>query len=41
MHFKSGANRSPKEFQEGTQGEEKTVVLELKTIADVGLVVNI
>ena len=38
IHFKSALNRRPLEFTKGDFGEEKTVELELKTIADVGLV---
>ena len=38
IHFKSALNRRPLEFTKGELGEEKTVELELKTIADVGLV---
>ncbi len=41
MHFVSSTNRSPKEKESGHPGEEKEVMLELKTIADVGLVVSI
>ena len=40
VHFKSALNRRPLEFTEGQRGEEKIVELELKTIADVGLVGN-
>lgn len=36
--FRSATNTSPKEFQEGTSGEAFTIRLELKLIADVGLV---
>ena len=36
--FKSATNQVPKEFTEGTDGEERTLRLELKPIADVGLV---
>lgn len=38
VHFKSSTNRAPTEFTPGTKGETNTIVLELKTIADVGLV---
>ena len=38
IHFKSALNRRPLEFTKGETGEEKTVELELKTIADIGLV---
>lgn len=37
-HFKSPTNRAPNKFTEGTEGEIKEVELELKLIADVGLV---
>lgn len=36
--FRSSTNTSPKEFQEGTPGEEYEFRLELKLIADVGFV---
>lgn len=36
--FASSTNRTPRMFQEGEPGEEHTLVLELKLIADVGLV---
>ncbi len=35
--FASAVNRSPREFTYGEEGEEKTLRLELKLIADVGL----
>lgn len=38
VHFKTSTNRAPTEFTPGTPGEARTVVLELKTVADVGLV---
>lgn len=38
IHFKSSTNRAPTEFSEGTPGECHTIVLELKTVADIGLV---
>lgn len=38
IHFKSSTNRAPTEFTPGTKGEIRTLVLELKTVADVGLV---
>ncbi|MCF7848373.1 MAG: GTPase ObgE [Kiritimatiellales bacterium] len=38
IHFKSSINQAPQQFTEGTLGEEKTVWLELKLVADVGLV---
>jgi GTP-binding protein len=36
--YVSSTNRAPRQFQKGTPGEEKWVTLELKVIADVGLV---
>ncbi len=38
FHFRSGSNVRPKEFEYGTPGEAFTVRLELKLIADVGLI---
>lgn len=37
-HFKSSTNRTPRERQLGETGEVRDVILELKSIADVGLV---
>ena len=37
-HFATATNRVPREFEEGEPGEQRNVVLELKVIADVGLV---
>ncbi len=37
-HFASSANRAPSRAQDGKPGEEKTLRLELKLLADVGLV---
>jgi GTPase len=37
-HFKSSRNRVPRQFTEGDPGEEGDFLLELRTIADVGLV---
>ena len=36
--FKSSTNRAPKKFTKGANGEEYTIWLQLKTIADVGIV---
>jgi len=38
MHFKSSTNRSPRQFTPGSEGEMRTLRLELKLLADVGLV---
>lgn len=38
FHFRSSTNTSPKEFQKGEDGEKYTIRLELKLIADVGLI---
>lgn len=37
-HFKSSTNRAPRQVEKGELGEERSIVLELKVIADVGLV---
>lgn len=37
-HFKSSTNRAPREHEAGFLGEERQISLELKLIADVGLV---
>jgi len=37
IHFKSSVNRTPRQFTEGTPGEERQLHLELKVLADVGL----
>jgi len=37
-HFKSSRNRVPRQFTEGEEGEEGDFLLELRMIADVGLV---
>lgn len=36
--YKSSTNRAPRQFTKGTPGEERTLRLELKLLADVGLV---
>jgi GTP-binding protein len=38
FHFRSPVNTSPKEFEEGFPGESAAIRLELKLIADVGLI---
>ncbi len=38
VHFKSSRNRAPRQFKPGGEGEEGDFLLELRTIADVGLV---
>src|SRR5262245_12423802 len=37
-HFKSATNRAPRDFTPGGDGEKRELILELKVIADVGLV---
>jgi len=37
-HFKSSTNRAPRQHEQGLPGEECRLVLELKVIADVGLI---
>ncbi len=37
MHFKSSINRSPRRATPGTEGEQRILKLELKLLADVGL----
>ncbi|HJO95459.1 MAG TPA: GTPase ObgE [Victivallales bacterium] len=38
IHFKTSTNRAPRECEPGTEGELRNLELELKTIADIGLV---
>jgi GTP-binding protein len=38
VHFKSSRNRAPREYTEGGEGESGHFLLELRTIADAGLV---
>ncbi len=37
LHFKSSTNRTPRQFTRGDPGETRTLRLELKVLADVGL----
>ncbi len=37
IHFKSSINRAPRQFTRGSPGEERMLKLELKVLADVGL----
>lgn len=37
LHFKSSTNRAPRQFTRGEPGEERELRLELKVLADVGL----
>jgi GTP-binding protein len=37
IHFKSSTNRAPRQYTMGEEGEEKALKLELKVLADVGL----
>lgn len=37
-HFKSSTNRAPRQVEKGEVGEERWIILEMKVIADVGLV---
>ena len=36
--FKSSTNRAPRKFTKGTSGEEFTIYLQLKTLADIGII---
>lgn len=38
VHYKSATNRAPRKFTPGGEGEHRRIVLELKMIADVGLI---
>jgi GTP-binding protein len=38
VHFKSSRNRAPRQYSEGEEGEQGNFRLELRTIADAGLV---
>ena len=38
VHFKSATNRAPREFVPGGEGQHRAVRLELKVIADIGLI---
>lgn len=37
-HFKSSTNRAPRQHEKGQTGEERSITLELKVIADIGLI---
>jgi GTP-binding protein len=37
LHFKSSVNRSPRQFTRGESGESRVLALELRVLADVGL----
>lgn len=37
LHFKSSVNRAPRQFTYGSEGEQRKLRLELKVLADVGL----
>jgi GTP-binding protein len=37
-HFKSSTNRAPRQWEKGSPGEERWITLELKVIADAGLI---
>jgi GTP-binding protein len=37
LHFKSSVNRAPRQFTRGEPGESRTLALELRLLADVGL----
>jgi GTP-binding protein len=37
LHFKSSTNRAPRQFTHGEKGESRELLLELKVLADVGL----
>jgi len=38
VHFKSSRNRAPRQYTEGEEGEQGNFLLELRTIADAGLI---
>ena len=38
MHFASSTNQTPKVAQKGSTGEEKAIILEMRLIADVGII---
>ncbi|HEY4313036.1 MAG TPA: GTPase ObgE [Pirellulales bacterium] len=38
LHFKSSVNRAPRQWTKGQEGESRALILELKVIADVGLI---
>jgi GTP-binding protein len=38
VQFRSSTNQTPKEFEEGKPGDEKWLLLEMKVVADIGIV---
>lgn len=38
QHYATSSHQAPREFTTGTKGEARTLIMELKTVADVGLV---
>lgn len=38
QHYATSSHQAPREFTTGTKGETRTLIMELKTVADVGLV---
>ncbi|MCX6809646.1 MAG: GTPase ObgE [Candidatus Berkelbacteria bacterium] len=38
VHFKSSTHQTPREFKPGAKGEEKNLKLDLKIVADIGLI---
>lgn len=40
MHFKSSVNRAPRQSTTGEEGEERLLKLELRLLADVGLLAS-
>lgn len=38
IHFTTSTNQAPRRFEEGGEGERRSIILELKMIADIGLI---